>query len=416
MNRYGQPLPTISKNYMSAILGRQEGKVYSTYENLVCPGVESNRSNVIVSSGSTLDLYTDPIDTQNFNVIQVSLDTKNSNNDPSDIFSVKLSQGLARTSLDETYESPLLAQSNFFRNYPVANNFAQITLDNTIGQNDLHCNVCITLSKFTQFNPPSQLGDTVEFKSMANLTRNANYFIDDVSRGLVPSVNLINIQGMMLQESSNTHVVCPIEFQVPTSNTYAEVYAVSDSPLDTFELDISGDTDSVGRLGRNTNGITLQGLTPSVISIDRYKSIDLISTRGITNSGNISIKATGTNIPYNYIPKGWANTAAAVYYIQNNSVGVLKEIRVNGYSELHVSRIRAVLQDGDTGIKEIWENRIADGNIDRLWTPDYYIPPNTTLYVEMEGHSPVGNDQEINVECKILEYMNRPEKSDARPQ
>lgn len=412
MNRYGQHLPTISRNYMSAILGRQDGSTYSSYENIVTPNAEAVKSNIVVASGSTTNIFSEPQNSENFNVIQISLDTMHINNDVNDVYNISLKQGVASTSLTETYNSPVKAKSNFQRNYPVTNNFFNIELLNNAG-NDLHANVVVTLSKYTQFNPPSQLGDNIDFKVMTNLVRDSNMFIDDVSRGLVESCKLINIQGMMNSESANTHVVAPIEFQVPTSNSYAEVYAVSDSVSDNFEFDISGDTD-VTDYGRIVNGLTLTGTTPSIISVNRYKSIDLVNLRGNVNSGNISIYSTGTNIPYNYIPKNWANTSAAVYYIQNDAKGVLKEIRVDGYSTLHVSRIRAVIQDSSTGIKEIWESRIADGDISRVFKPDYLIPSNSTLYIEMEGSSPVGTDQEINVNVKIIEYLTKPEKVNSR--
>ena len=412
MNTYGQPLPPIRREYMSAILGRQNGSTYSNYNNIVTPNAEATRSNVLVKAGESFDVFTHPRISENFNVIQISLDTMHHNNDATDDYSVSLLQGLARTSLTETYNSPLKPFTNFQRNYPVTNNFFNVRLNND-STNDFRANVVVTLSKYTQFNPPSQMGDNVDFKVMTNLVRDSNIFLDDVSRGLVESAKLINVQGMVNQESANTHVVCPIEFPVPTSNTYVEVYAVSDSASDNFEIDISGDTD-VTDYGRIANGLTLTGTTPSTISLNRYKSIDLVDFRGNNNVGNVSILSSGTNIPYNFIPKGWANTSALVYYIQNDAVGVLKEIRVDGYSTLHVARIRAVIQNSGTGKKEIWENRIADGQISRVFTPDYLIPSNSTLYVEIEGHSPVGNDQEINVNAKIVEYLLRPEKVNSR--
>ena len=411
MNRYGQQLPTINKNYMSAILSRQDGATYSSYDTIQTPNKEAVKSNVIVQVGQSLPVFSTPVPTENFNVISVSLDAMNESNALGENYDVILKQGLASTSLTETYTSPFLGQTNFYRNYPVANNFMNLELSNPSTNNsNLHANVVITLSKYTQFNPPTQLGDNVEYKSMANLSRQGNFFIDDVSRGLVDSVQLINIQGMVNEVSANTHVVCPIEFQVPTSNVYTEVYCQSDSGLDTFEIFVSGDTDVIPD-GRATDGITLQGTTPSAISINRYKSIDSVDCLGNVNTGNISIRTSGTNLGMNYVPAGWANTAGAVYYISNRSVGVLKVLEVNGYSTLHVSRIRAVLQDNSTGQKTVWESRIADGDVQRLWTPDIFIPSGTTVYVEMEGHSPVGSDQEINVNVKILEYHLNPSRN-----
>jgi hypothetical protein len=409
MNRYGQPLPTINKSYMSAILARQEGDTY-TYENIVTPNRHAVQSNVIVQIGQSVNIFPDPVPTENFNVIGVSLDTMDESNPFDDNYEVKLTQGLASTSLTETYTSPFLAGVNFFRNYPVANNFMNLELVNPSTNNsNLHCNVTVTLSKYTQFNPPSQLGDNVEYKSMSNLIRNGNYYIDDISRGLFDSVKLVNIQGMMNQESSNTHVVCPLEFTIPTSNTFVEVYAQSDDAADTFEIAVNGNTDLTND-GRIANGLLLQGTTPSAISLNRYKSIDTINLMGNVNTGNISIYTSGTNLGRNYVPAGWANSAAAVYYISKRSVAILKYIEVNGYSELHVSRVRAVIADNSTGQKTVWESRISDGNVERLWTPDLFIDSDHTLYVEMEGTSPVGNDQEINVNCKLLEYYNHPRR------
>lgn len=410
MSRYGQPLPTINKNYMSAILSRQSGDTYSSYDTIQTPNREAVRSNIIVEVGKTTSIFSKPVPSENFNVISVSLDTMNGLNGFQDNYEVRLRQGLAPTSLSETFVSPITSNTNFYRNYPVANNFINVELfnpsENTIA---LHANVVITLSKYTQFNPPTQLGDNVEYKSMANLAREGNIFIDDVSRQLMDGVELINIQGMVNEVSANVHVVCPIEFEIPTSNVYTEVYVQSDSPSDTFEIFLSGDTD-FGSDGRVTNGLFLAGTSPSSISINRFKSIDSIDFKGNVNTGNISVYTNGTNLAKNYCPAGWANTAASVYYINKNSVGILKFIEVNGYSTLHVSRIRGVIQDQSTGQKTVWESRIADGDIQRLWSPDLLIPSNHTLYVEMDGHSPLGNDQEINVNFKILQYSKHPSR------
>jgi hypothetical protein len=410
MSRYGQPLPTINKNYMSAILSRQSGDTYSSYDTIQTPNNEAVRSNVVVEVGKTTSIFSNPVPTENFNVISVSVDTMNGENGFNDNYEIKLKQGLASTSLSETFVSPILSKTNFYRNYPVANNFINLELFNpTENTSNLHANVVITLSKYTQFNPPTQLGDGVEYKSMANLAREGNIFIDDVSRQLIDGVELINIQGMVNEVSANVHVVSPIEFSIPTSNVYTEVYVQSDSPSDNFEIFLSGNTD-LGSEGRITNGLFLLGTSPSVISINRFKSIDTIDFNGNVNTGNISVYTNGTNLARNYCPAGWANTAAAVYYINKRSVGVLKYIEVNGYSTLHVSRIRAVIQDESTGQKTVWESRIADGDIQRLWSPDLQIPSNHTLYVEMDGHSPLGSDQEINVNFKILQYSLHPSR------
>ena len=392
---------------MSAIMARQEGDTYS-YENIVTPNKHAVRSNVVVGVGERVKIFPESVPTENFNVIGISLDTYNQNNDASENYNVNLLQGLTNSILDKNFSSPFLSYQNFYRNYPVANNFMNVELHNPAENDaDLHANVVVTLSKYTQFNPPTQIGDNVNFKSMANLAREGNLYLDDVSRGLYDYAKLVNIQGMTRQESANTHVVCPIEFPIPTSNTYTEVYAVSDSPSDTMEIFVRGDTD-IGPDGRASNGLELQGTTPSAISLNRFKSIDTVDFFGSVNTGNISIYTNGTNIGMNYIPAGWANTAAAVYYISKRSVGVLKYVEVNGYSEFHVSRIRAVIQDENTGQKTVWESRISDGNISRLWTPDLYIDSNHTLYVELEGTSPVGTDQEVNVNCKIIEYYLNP--------
>jgi hypothetical protein len=62
MNRYGQPLPTINKSYMSAIMARQEGDTYS-YENIVTPNKHAVRSNVVVGVGERVKIFPESVPT-----------------------------------------------------------------------------------------------------------------------------------------------------------------------------------------------------------------------------------------------------------------------------------------------------------------------------------------------------------------
>mgnify|MGYP003132141914 CR=1 FL=1 len=418
-SRYFSSYPTINRGYLSGATGRQELKTYD-FQDIVYPTLNSRSSNVIVVPNIIENVFADtninggtdlkPIVTDNFNVIRLSVDTNfpHINIEDRQLF-VDILQGHNEDDMAISYTTPIDTFQTFFRSYPVKNKYVNIQFRNNTSSN-IHLDYEVSLSKFSQFTPPSQIGDIVEFKEMTNLTRLANEFYDDVSREQFANSNIINTFGFFKTNVTSKQIVAPVDIQENTSNVFAEVFGVSDSATDAFEINISGQTD-VRPTGRINNGINLFGTSNGSISVNRYKYIDTLDMGDNINTGNVSIFRTGTTDLVAFIPKDTGAFSSPIYYIDKLEEGVLKEVRVMGTTILQNGSIEVRLNEGNN-IKTIWATNIIDGIQENCWKPDYKLPSNSTCYaivrdVNTTAHSP----QRVDVSMKILRYKNQPENS-----
>ena len=418
-SRYFSAYPTINPSYLSSGASRDVNNY--TFEDIVRPNQNAFKSNVIVQPNINFDVFKnykndlEPISTSNFNVIGVSVDTNivNGNgfpiNNDNDIIFLDVLQGQNKSDMVVSYSTPILPNNVFYRNYPVKNNLCNIRFRNEKSSN-VHVSYDISLSKFTQFNPPSQLGDDVEFAEMSNLIRSGNDFYDDVSREKFENAKIINRFGYLKDNVNSTQIISPILLEENTSNTFAEVFGISDSASDVFNMDISGETD-LFNLGRINNRITLLGTSNSTISINRYKYIDTVDLLGNNNTGNISIYKTGTFDAVAYIPKGFANVSSPIYYINKIEEGVLKEVKLNGSVKIQNGSVQVRLAQGSS-VKTIWSSGIINSDVKNVWKPDYKIPSNSTIYAIVEDiDTTIYADERIDISMKILKYEKQPVNS-----
>ena len=418
-SRYFSAYPTINPSYLSSGASRDVNNY--TFEDIVRPNQNAFKSNVIVQPNINFDVFKnykndlEPISTSNFNVIGVSVDTNivNGNgfpiNNDNDIIFLDVLQGQNKSDMVVSYSTPILPNNVFYRNYPVKNNLCNIRFRNEKSSN-VHVSYDISLSKFTQFNPPSQLGDDVEFAEMSNLIRSGNDFYDDVSREQFENAKIINRFGYLKDNVNSTQIISPILLEENTSNTFAEVFGISDSASDVFNMDISGETD-LFNLGRINNRITLLGTSNSTISINRYKYIDTVDLLGNNNTGNISIYKTGTFDAVAYIPKGFANVSSPIYYINKIEEGVLKEVKLNGSVKIQNGSVQVRLAQGSS-VKTIWSSGIINSDVKNVWKPDYKIPSNSTIYAIVEDiDTTIYADERIDISMKILKYEKQPVNS-----
>jgi len=418
-SRYFSAYPTINPSYLSSGASRDVNNY--TFEDIVRPNQNAFKSNITVQPNINFDVFKnykndlEPISTSNFNVIGVSIDTNivNGNgfpiNNNDDIIFLDVLQGHNKSDMIVSYSTPIVANNVFYRNYPVKNNFCNIRFRNEKSSN-VHVSYDISLSKFTQFNPPSQLGDNVEFAEMSNLIRSANDFYDDVSREQFENAKIINRFGYLKDNVNSTQIISPILLEENTSNTFAEVFGISDSASDVFNMDISGETD-LSNLGRINNRITLLGTSNSTISINRYKYIDTVDLLGNNNTGNISIYKNGTLDAVAYIPKGFANISSAIYYINKIEEGVLKEVKLNGSVKIQNGSVQVRLAQGSS-IKTIWSSGIINSDVKNVWKPDYKIPSNSTIYAIVEDiDTTIYANERIDISMKILKYELQPVNS-----
>ena len=375
-SRYFSAYPTINRGYLSGATGRQELKTYD-FQDIVYPTLNSRSSNVIVVPNIPENVFADtnttggtdlkPIVTDNFNVIRLSVDTHypHINVQDTQLF-VDILQGHNEEDMAVSYTTPIDTLQTFFRSYPVKNKYVN-----------------------------------VQFR---------NEFYDDVSREQFANSNIINTFGFFTTNVTSKQIVAPVDIQENTTNVFAEVFGVSDSNSDAFEINISGQTD-VRPTGRINNGISLFGTSNGTISVNRYKYIDTLDMGGNNNTGNISIYRTGTTDLVAYIPKDLGAFSSPIYYIDKLEEGVLKEVRVMGSTILQNGSVEVRLNQGNS-ITTIWATSIIDGIQENCWKPDFKLPSNSTCYAIVRGVNTTNfSPQRVDVSMKILRYKNQPENS-----
>lgn len=407
-NRYFSNYPTINRSYLSAGTGRYEMNNFD-HEDLVLPNRDARKSNVIVESQSSLTFFEDsfsnaaPIPTSNYNVIKVSVDTMHDNNNTENYLILNLKQGHYKEKLSTTYSTPILTGTNFYRNYPVENEFVNIEFQNEYLAN-IHANVSVELSRYTQYNPPTQLQDKVTWKELANLNRDGASFDEDVALEQFDGIKMVDVFGYV-ENSNSDRMVCPIDVQPNLSNVYAEVYAVSDSNLDAGEIFLTGDTD-FSLDGRISDGITLFGTSNSTISVNRFRSIDGVNF-GFTNKGNVSIYHNGTANALSYVPQGYARVSNALYYVSTRSKVVVNEVRIESLTFLQDGELRISQYDKASFKKVLWSTKIHDGSESVVWNPNIKVDSEHTIYAEVVNTT-LSSGARIAVSMKLKEYYLKP--------
>lgn len=426
-NRYFSAYPTLNPSYLSGGTTRTDNGSF-TYQDVVVPNTQGSSSNITIQPKIDSLVFKDKngngdaIATDNFNVIKVSCDTNlrpinpagfpvHINNDGETIF-MDILQGLSSDNLAVTYTTPVNTREVFYRNYPVNNSFFNVRFRNERSAN-IHISYEVSLSKFTQFNPPSQIGDKVPFAEMSNLNRNANMFYDDVSRGKFGNAEIINTFGFCEKNISTTQILSPVYIQENTANTFTKVTGISDSVSDTFELQVSGQTNFLD-LGRISNGIEINGTSAGTNSINQFRYIDTVDfPEGSTNTGNISIFRNGTTDLVAYIPQGFRNVSSPIYYINRLEEGVLKEVKLTGTTIMQEGQIEVRLARG-VDIETIWTSGIVDGKTETSWTPDYLIPSDSTVYAIAKNINTTAfasGAERIDLSLKIVKYNTKPVNS-----
>ena len=109
-----------------------------------------------------------------------------------------------------------------------------------------------------------------------------------------------------------------------------------------------------------------------------------------------------------YIPKETSALSSPLYYINKIEEGVLKEVVVNGLTQLQNGSIEIRL-DNNSSIKTIWSSGVLDGRLQNYWTPNYKIPSNSTVYaiVKDVNTNKYGN-QRVDISLNILKYNLQP--------
>tara|TARA_R110000744_G_scaffold71533_5_gene144193 strand:+ start:2033 stop:3304 length:1272 start_codon:yes stop_codon:yes gene_type:complete len=234
----------------------------------------------------------------------------------------------------ERYSTTIKAGELFYRNYPVENEYFSMSIENTeqAGSTGTSVKGKVTLSKFTQFNAPAQVEDTINRFALADLSRATNEFKDDILIDRIEDINKATRLGIVdtIQSLEQTIYNEGQAFNF-TSNTSQDVVIrsteASDSGKDVLITGLGiGDTTATDR-------VTLTG-TSNAFSVSSFKWIDNMTMVDSNNSGKLTCASVATGEVYNVMDADAGRSTSLIYGCPTNKKSVLKDIKINGRSGL----------------------------------------------------------------------------------
>lgn len=232
------------------------------------------------------------------------------------------------------YSTTIKSGELFYRNYPVENEFFSLSIQNTGGLGSDKTNVKgkVTLSKFTQFNAPAQVEDTINRYSLTNLSRPTNDFNHDVLvdriEGITKATRLGVVNSIQSLEQTIYNEGHSFDF---TSNTAQDVVIRSTSASD------SGKEVLITGLGIGdttvTDRITLTG-TSNAFAVTSFKWIDNLTMIDSNNTGKLTCASLSNGDVFNIMDTNAGRSTSLIYGCPTGKKSVLKDIKINGRSGL----------------------------------------------------------------------------------
>lgn len=407
--------PTIKKSLQSGISFNQgflpksnvndnAGFLYNTFtsnigtSNIVYPINGNFQTNSISDFNFTSNQMTP---SGEFNVLKVDLDT---NDCTSDIklnvrYGHKQDLGLS----DIKYSTIIPPNTQFFRNYPVENEYFSISLQGTDETTEFNSvNGRVTLSQFTQFNPPIQIDDAVNRFKMSTLERVGNDFDNDVIVGRVGDVRKRERLAIMPSDYGNTKNILwgvkeynEFEFTTAAAPLVVRSASANDSGK---RISISG----INELNKEIKEtITLAG-TSNSFTFEEYKFVGNMEMVDEANDGDIICEANLTGIPYNFMANNFGKSSSLLYTVPEETAAIIKEVKLNGKLELINSpdiSIRAINFTSNSS-RMVYYNNQGDGLIDDARVLDIKLNAGDCVIGQIEGG--LGNTDTANLGVSSL--------------
>jgi hypothetical protein len=349
------------------------------------------------------------IPSSNYNVIKVDLKNKgewNETNYGSNI-QVNIHYSLTPNLGDATTKYSTIVQggNNFYRNYPIENQFFGVSIKNLDPARPAVLNGKITLSKYTQFSVQSQIKDPINRFSLSNVDRNANNFSDDVLLGRVEDVfqtaRIGTCDNILATRQTVWNNASAFNF---TSNTATDVVIKSFSPSDTGLVSISG-KDEFNQ--KKEDVIQLAG-TSNAFAINNYKVVDNILCLGdFNNQGKVIASRLNNGEVLNVMDAEAGRSTSLIYVVPDDTKAILRTLNINGRSSLNtktkfklykvVNNLRNVL---------IYQNDIRDDMININIPIEIMLDAGETVYGELTSLNVGGalGDSVYDAKLNIFEY------------
>jgi len=347
--------------------------------------------------------------TTNFNIIKLDID--NSTGDTDIILDVYYSTENNFSKSKKRYTTIIERGELFYRNYPVENTYFNFTCRNPDEANRAKFKGRCSLSRYTQFNTPTQINDKIDRFTLGDVARVANNYEDDILIGRVQDVVKTDRLGITdsITQTKMTLWNNPSAFNF-TSNSTTDIVARSDSATDLMDILISG-KDSLDK--KVTETITLNG-TSNVSGFLSYKVVDdmVVTTNG-TNTGNVVIARSTNGEVMNYMNANAGRSTSMIYTCPENTVAIIREFSLNGFTTLNTeSKVKLYKVEDNKRSIQVYQNNTRDAQIIENQHLEISLNAGETLYGEIDSSQVTSNlgDSFFSSRLNVLEYSLSTEK------
>ena len=304
----------------------------------------------------------------------------------------------------ERYSTTIKAGDIFYRNYPVENEYFSMSLENSTTANT-KVNGKVTLSKFTQFNAPAQVEDTINRFSLAGLTRETNEYRDDILIDRIEDVTKATRLGVVdtIQSLEQTIYNEGQSFNF-TSNTAQDLVVRSTEASDSGkEVLITG----LG-LGDTTasNKITLAG-TSNAFSLSSFKWIDNMTMIDSNNTGKLTCASVASGEVFNVMDADAGRSTSLIYGCPTNKKCVLKDIKINGRSGLEcATKVELYKVKNNLHKTLLYKNNAVDSELNNYVSLNEGLSAGDVVYGHLTSSNTASalGDSSVSVLMNVYEY------------
>lgn len=406
-----------STNFVSQGTCRNGSYEYEAPASIVNNGIFTSNigtSNIGIPLNGTLIQYTQSqfdlklasnamVNTANFNVIKMDID--NSKGEANLVLDIYYGTTNNLSEAVKKYTTIISQGELFYRNYPIENQFFNFTCKNVAEANDAIFNGRITMSRFTQYNVPNQISDDINRFSLAQVSRSANNFDNDILIQRVQDIVKTDRIGVMDSVLANKQTFWNHDSAFDfTSNVSSDIVARSSSNLDSMRIFIAGKgaTDVY-----QSEQLTLAG-TSNVFGILNYKVIDeIVVDDGETNSGDVEIQRVTNGEVMNYMNAGAGRSTSMIYVCPENTKAIIKNFSLNGFTSLNTEskvKLYKVIENERSIL--VYQNNTRDAQIIESQDLDIALDAGETLYGEVDSANITSNlgDSYFSSRLNVLEY------------
>jgi len=345
-----------------------------------------------------------------FNVIKIDLDTKDCITDIK--LQVRYGHNQELGLSDIKYSTIIPPDTQFYRNYPIENEYFSIALkcdDDAATFNSV--NGRVTLSKYTQYNAPVQIEDSIDRFKMSSLERVGNDFYNDAIIGRVADVRKTRIMAVMPSDYGEPdNVIWGIKAfdRFYYGDTALPLVVRSSAPSDSGQrIKIKG----INELNNYVEEeITLAG-TSNAFTFEEYKFVGGMEMIDKDNNGDITVESNLTGLPFNFMAAGYGNSSSFLYTVPSDTTAIIKNIQFTGKIDL-VNKPNILIRKinhGSNTSTNLYFNNTGEGLIDTTTALDLTLDAKDCVIGNIQGGFSNSDTANLGVSSltgfmNILEY------------